>query len=123
MKLFVGSNSPAPQGWVSATSLEDAKQHLLNKTIDELHIEDVIGTDPSGGHRLLFWLKAHIKTSYFILPNSFTVHSANPELHQQMDREKNDILLIGAKWQLLEGEGPIWVYLDDTHAKQTTSIQ
>lgn len=49
MKLFVGSNAPVPDGWVSAASLEDAKQYLLIETIDELQIEDIIGDDPEGG--------------------------------------------------------------------------
>lgn len=113
MKLFVGSNSPATDGWVSATSLEDAKQHLLNDTIDELHIEDVIGDDPEGGLRLIAWIKDQIKSNGYTPPLKITPRSEDNDRLIIM-REKTDHIhhLVNNR-TLLSSEEPLWVYLDD----------
>ncbi len=113
MRLFVGSISPAPEGWVSATSLEEAKQHLLNTTIDELHIEDYINSDPEGGLRLIAWIRDQVKYYDYTPPVTITPFS-NDNDRLIIMREKTDhIHRLVENRILISGNDPLWVYLDD----------
>lgn len=113
MKLIVGSVNTAPDGWNFVSTLDQAKQHLLNETIDELHIEDVIGDDPEGGLRLIAWIKDQIKSNGYTPPLKITPRSEDNDRLIIM-REKTDHIhhLVNNR-TLLSSEEPLWVYLDD----------
>jgi len=113
LKLCVGPDPASSNEWEYLNSLEDAKQYLLENEIEELRINSQIGNDDEGGFKLIAWLQDRVKSSGYLPPFSIIPISDDLNTERVMSYKRDHIFNLVNNRNLLAGDQPIWVFLDD----------
>lgn len=86
MKLWLDDvREPPDPSWTWATTVEEAKQILLDEEVVEQSLDHDLGYGQSDGHTLIVW-----ELDHSLVPFVTTIHSWNPVGAKRMSQLLND---------------------------------
>ncbi len=79
MKLYLDDTRPEPEGWVRATTADEAIEQLKTGTVEELSLDHDLGIEEQvgTGYTVLQWIERQVHLHGFKPPAIMKVHSAN----------------------------------------------
>lgn len=88
IKVFLDDERSAPRGWVQVSSAADCAYLLEHCNVTDLSLDHDLGDDEvyGTGYDVLNWLEqVSIGAEACTLPDTITIHSANPVGRKRME--------------------------------------